>query len=153
MVSAIAHITIHSPRYDEHETDQYIFRPIAVTDRLAYLNFVQGSLSASLAVKLDGARSPLKALRSAETNITPKRNIRDGLRIQIARIEHSQEKGAERRAAELKEQLARAEKNDEHLEKEFDLLKRKVIRESEQIKWDAIREVNVLEKFFKASQC
>ncbi|KAF8843974.1 hypothetical protein BDN67DRAFT_1008425 [Paxillus ammoniavirescens] len=111
-----------------------------VTDRLAYLNFVQGSLSASLAVKLDGARSPLKALRSAETNIAPKRNIRDGLRIQIARIERNQEKGAERRAAELKEQLARAEKNDEHLEKEVVLLKRKAIRESEQIKWDAIRE-------------
>ncbi|KIK94914.1 hypothetical protein PAXRUDRAFT_141885 [Paxillus rubicundulus Ve08.2h10] len=120
---------------DEHAADLR-----DVTDRLAYLNFVQGSLSASLAVKLDGARSPLKALRSAETNLAPKRNIRDGLRTQIARVEHSQEKGAERRVAELREQLARAEKNDQHLEKEVDLLKRKAIRESEQIKWDAIRE-------------
>ncbi|KAF9229348.1 hypothetical protein BS17DRAFT_17896 [Gyrodon lividus] len=111
-----------------------------VTDRLAYLNFVQGSLSASLSVKLDAARSPLKALRAAETNIAPKRNIRAGLRNQIARLEHSKEKGAERRVAELKDQLVRAEKNDEHLEKEIELLKRKAVRESEQVKWDAIRE-------------
>ena len=39
-----------------------------VTDRLAYLNFVQGSLASSLAQKLDAARSPLKALRDAETS-------------------------------------------------------------------------------------
>ncbi|KAF9242879.1 Eisosome component PIL1-domain-containing protein [Melanogaster broomeanus] len=111
-----------------------------VTDRLAYLNFVQGSLASSLAVKLDDARSPLKALRTAETNITPKRNIRAGLRNQIGRVEHNQEKGGERRLAELREQLARAEKADEHLEKEMELLKRKAVRESEQLKWDAIRE-------------
>ncbi|KIJ68378.1 hypothetical protein HYDPIDRAFT_106570 [Hydnomerulius pinastri MD-312] len=111
-----------------------------VTDRLAYLNFVQGSLSASLAVKLDSARAPLKALRDAEATITPKRNIRAGLRNQIGRIEHAQEKGTERRLSELREQLARAEQNDEPHEKEIELLKRKATRDSEQMKWDAIRE-------------
>jgi hypothetical protein len=117
-----------------------------VTDRLAFLNFVHGSLSASLAVKLDDARSPLKALRSAEVAIVPKRNIRAGLRNQIARIEHNQEKGGERRLAELKEQLSRAESNDEQLEKEIELLKRKAVRESEQRKWEALHEVSSLNK-------
>lgn len=99
-------------------------------------------MSATLAGKLDAARAPLKALRDAEVAIAPKRNIRAGLRNQIARIEHSQEKGTERRVAELKEQLSRAECNDEHLEKELELLKRKAIRESEQKKWEAIQEVS-----------
>ena len=119
---------------------------IAVTDRLAFLNFVHGSLAGSLAVKLDSARSPLKALRSAEAAILPKRNIRTGLRNQIGRIEHNQEKGGERRLAELREQLSRAERNDEHLEKEIELLKRKAIRESEQRKWEAIQEVSSLKQ-------
>lgn len=117
-----------------------------MTDRLAFLNFVHGSLSASLAVKLDGARAPLKALRDAEAAIAPKRNIRNGLRNQIGRIEHNQEKGGERRIAELKEQLARAESVDEQPEKEIELLKRRAIRESEQKKWEAIREVGSLNK-------
>lgn len=116
----------------------------AVTDRLAFLNFVHGSLSAALAVKLDNARSSLKALRSAETAIAPKRNIRHGLRNQIGRLEHSHEKGGERRLAELKEQLARAESNDEQSEKEIELLKRRAVRESEQAKWDAVQEVSGL---------
>ncbi|KAH7931061.1 hypothetical protein BV22DRAFT_1124457 [Leucogyrophana mollusca] len=111
-----------------------------VADRLAYLNFVQGSLASSLAVKLDSARGPLKALRDAETNITPKRNIRAGLHNQIARIEHEQAKGTEVRLAQLKEQLAKAKRDDEPLEKEIELLKRKAVRDSEQMKWDAVRE-------------
>ncbi|KAG6381227.1 Eisosome component PIL1-domain-containing protein [Boletus reticuloceps] len=113
-----------------------------VTDRLAYLNFTQGALSASLSAQLDSARASLKPLREAEAAILPKRNIRAGLRNQITRIEHSPEKGAERerRLAELKEQLSRAESHDEQAEKELELLKRKVIRESEQNKWEAIRE-------------
>lgn len=119
------------------------YRLIAVTDRLAFLNYVHASLSGSLAVKLDNARSALKALRGAEAAIVPKRNIRAGLRNQIARIEHNPEKGGERRLAELREQLSHAERNDEQLEKEIELLKRKAIRESEQRKWEAIREVRM----------
>ncbi|KAG9314416.1 Eisosome component PIL1-domain-containing protein [Chiua virens] len=111
-----------------------------VTDRLAFLNYVHGTLSASLAVKLDNARSSLKALRDAETAIAPKRNIRATLRNQIGRLEHNAEKGNEARLTELREQLARTERNDEHLEKEIELLKRKAVRESEQQKWEAIHE-------------
>ncbi|PPQ88616.1 hypothetical protein CVT25_010192 [Psilocybe cyanescens] len=108
--------------------------------KLAYLNFVQGSLASSLSTKLDGARVPLKALRDAEATLQPRRNIRAGLQTQISRLEHEQQKGGDKRIAEVREQLHKAELDDQHLEKEVELLKRKAIRESEQIKWDAIRE-------------
>jgi hypothetical protein len=113
-----------------------------VTDRLAYLNFVQGSLASSVAIKLNNARAPFKALRDAEAALAPKRNFRAGLRTQIARIEHNQEKGMERKLPELRQALAKAELVDEPLEKELEILKRKALRESEAQKWDAIREVN-----------
>jgi len=118
----------------------------AVTDRLAYLNFVQGSLSASLSAKLDAARAPFKALRDAETQLQPRRNIRAGLQLQITRVENEQKPG-DRRIADLSEQLRRAQSEDQQLEREVELLKRKAVRESEQIKWDAIREVNIFNLF------
>ncbi|TFK77040.1 hypothetical protein BDN72DRAFT_866840 [Pluteus cervinus] len=111
-----------------------------VTDRLAYLNFVQGSLAASLSAKLDAARAPLKALRDAETALGPRRNVRSGLHSQLSRIEHDQQRGMERKVAELKDQIRKAEVDDLPQEKEIELLKRKAIRESETLKWEAIRE-------------
>ncbi|KAF4622893.1 hypothetical protein D9613_001864 [Agrocybe pediades] len=111
-----------------------------VTDRLAYLNFVQGSLAGSLASKLDSARGPLKALRDAEAHLLPKRNLRANLQTQIARLEHDQVKGGDKKISELRQQLHKAETDDAQLEREVELLKRKAVRESEQLKWDAIRE-------------
>ncbi|KAG1833871.1 Eisosome component PIL1-domain-containing protein [Suillus variegatus] len=111
-----------------------------VTDRLAYINFVQGSLASSVAIKLNNARAPFKALRDAEAVLGPKRNFRAGLRTQISRMEHNLEKGMEQKLSELKQTLAKAEHVDESLEKEHEILKRKAIRESESQKWDAIRE-------------
>ena len=111
-----------------------------VTDRLAYLNFVQGSLASSLAVKLDGARASIKALRDAENAIAPRRTARASLQSQIGRIEHDQQKGMEQRLSQLRKQLAQAEREDTAAEKEIELLKRKAVRESEEMKWDAIRE-------------
>ncbi|KAJ6503482.1 Eisosome component PIL1-domain-containing protein [Mycena vitilis] len=111
-----------------------------VTDRLAYLNFVQGSLASSLAVKLDAARAPLKTLRDAETALTPRRNVRAGIQLQINRIEHDQPRGMEKRLGELKEQLRKALSEDQAQETEVSLLKRQAVRESEQHKWEAIRE-------------
>lgn len=116
---------------------------ITVTDRLAYLNFVQGSLAGSLSVKLDNARAPIKTLRDAEANLQPKRNIRSGIQMQISRYEHDQQKGNEKRLAELREQLNKLEAEDQQLEKDIEILKRKAIRESEQNKWDAIREARI----------
>jgi hypothetical protein len=111
-----------------------------VTDRLAYLNFVQGSLANSLAIKLDSARGSLKALRDAENALTPRRNIRAGFGLQISRIEHEQQKGNEKKLAELREQLKKLEADDESAEKEVLLLKRTAVRQSEKQKWDALRE-------------
>ncbi|KAG1755217.1 Eisosome component PIL1-domain-containing protein [Suillus paluster] len=121
-----------------------------VTDRLAYLNFIQGSLASSLAIKLNNARAPFKALRDAEAVLAPKRNLRVGLRNQIARIEHNQEKGMERKLPELRQLLAKAEQVDEPLEKELEILKRKAVQESETMKWDAVREFG--EKLLLLSQ-
>jgi hypothetical protein len=114
---------------------------IVVTDRLAYLNFVQGSLASSLSTKLDGSRASLKALRDLETNITPHRNIRAGLELQIGRLEHDQQKGTEKRLADLRNQLKKAEADDQPAEREIEVAKRKAVRDSEQRKWDALREV------------
>lgn len=117
---------------------------LAVTDRLAYLNFVQGSLANSLALKLDSARVQLKNLRDTEAAITPRRNIRAGLSTQISRIEHEQQKGYEKRLEDLRAQLKKHEDEDLDQEKQIEILKRKAIKESEQKKWDAIREVRYL---------
>jgi hypothetical protein len=85
----------------------------------------------------------LKELRDAENNLGPRRNIRAGLENQIARIESNQEKGTERKLAELRDSLAKAENEDEALEKEIELLKRKGVKDSEREKWEALREVCV----------
>lgn len=112
-----------------------------VTDRLAYLNFVQGSLASSLSTKLDTARASLKTLRDLETSITPRRNIRAGIQLQINRLEHDQQKGNEKRIADLRDQIKKAEAADQPAEREIEVAKRKAVRESEQLKWDALREV------------
>ncbi|XP_006454981.1 hypothetical protein AGABI2DRAFT_239474 [Agaricus bisporus var. bisporus H97] len=111
-----------------------------VTDRLAYLNFVQGTLTATLASKLDAARSPFKALRDAETAIAPSRTARTGLQTQISRLEHDVQKSQDRKLLDLREQLRRAEMEDAGQEHEIEALKRKAVKESERLKWEAIRE-------------
>ena len=62
-------------------------------------------------------------------------------------MEHEQQKGGDTRVADLREQLRKAELDDQQLERGLELLKRKAVRESEQIKWDAIREVNMSNLF------
>ncbi|KAH8988857.1 Eisosome component PIL1-domain-containing protein [Lactarius akahatsu] len=111
-----------------------------VSDRLAFLNFIAGSLSGTLAMKLNAARAPFKALRDDEVALTQRRNVRASLQNQIARLEHSQEKGSEKRIAEVKEQLAKAEKDDEPAERDHKVLLRKALKESEQEKFQALRE-------------
>lgn len=80
-------------------------------------------------------------MRDLETNLAPKRNIRAGLHLQINRLEHEHQKGNEKRLADLRDQLKRAEADDQQAEREVELMKRKAVRESEQLKWDALREV------------
>ncbi len=115
-----------------------------MTDRLAYLNFVQGSLASTLSTKLDASRASFKALRDAEAALLPRRNIRTSLQNQLGRLEHDQQKGQEKKIAELKDQLRKAELEDASQEREIEILKRKAVRESERLKWEAIREVIIL---------
>ncbi|EMD42209.1 hypothetical protein CERSUDRAFT_42326 [Gelatoporia subvermispora B] len=111
-----------------------------VADRLAWINFIEGSLASTYAQKLNQSRAPFKALRDAENALAPRRAVRASYRTQIARIEHDQPRGLENRLAELKRQLDKAEADDEPHEKEIAILKRKALGESEQAKWAAVRE-------------
>ena len=81
-------------------------------------------------------------MRDLETSITPRRNIRAGIQLQIGRLEHDQQKGTERRLSDLRDQLKRAEAADQPAEREIEIAKRKAVRESEQLKWNALREVS-----------
>jgi hypothetical protein len=108
---------------------------------LGFLNYITGTLATTLSAKLNTARLPLKELRDNEVALAQKHSVRTGLEQQISRIENSQEKGYEKRLAELKEQLAKAQSDDESAEKQHDLLLRKALRESELQKFQAIREV------------
>lgn len=91
--------------------------------------------------KLHTARLPLKELRNNEVAFSQRLSIRTGLEQQISRTENGQEKGYEKRVAELKEQLAKAKSDDEPADKQHDILLRKALKESEQVKFQAIREV------------
>ena len=125
----------------------------SVSDRLAWMAYIEGSLAASLASAIDASRGPIKALRDAENGISGRRNIRASLENQIARIEHDQRHGMDQKLAELKRQLRKAEADDEPLEKEIELLKRKALRESETAKWNAVREVGGIYLFLVRSAC
>ncbi|KAF9785541.1 Eisosome component PIL1-domain-containing protein [Thelephora terrestris] len=109
-----------------------------VTDRLAYFQFVQGSLAESLAKKLNAARLPLKNLRDKEDTLAARRNIRNNYELNIAKLETSS--GNQKKINELEELLRKANIDDDPLEKEVQILERKAIKESEHAKWEAFRE-------------
>lgn len=115
-----------------------------MSDRLAWMAYIEGSLALTLSKEIDASRAPVKALRDAENSISGRRNIRAGLETQIARVEHEQRHGMDQKLAELKRQLRKVEEDDGPLEKEIELLKRKGLKESEIAKWNAIREVGCI---------
>jgi hypothetical protein len=121
-----------------------VLTPAPVTDRLAYLNFVHGSLAANYAKKLNSSRTHLKSVRDEESALTPRRNVREGVKLQISKIKNDGQKGTavEQKIAELENQLRRAESEDSDTEKQFEVLKRKALRENEEVKWSAVREVS-----------
>jgi hypothetical protein len=67
--------------------------------------------------------------------------------MQITRIENEHPKGNEKRLADLRDQLRKAEADDQNAEREVEIMKRKAVRESEQVKWDALREVTFFRKY------
>ncbi|EKM61188.1 uncharacterized protein PHACADRAFT_168609 [Phanerochaete carnosa HHB-10118-sp] len=111
-----------------------------VTDRLAWLSYVHGSLAGTLANKINSSRTTFKHLRDAENALAPRRNIRIGMQNQIAKMEHDQRKDQQQRMAELKVQLQKNEEEDAVMEKDIEISKRKAVRETEREKWEAIRE-------------
>ena len=121
--------------------------PSAVSDRFAYLNFVQGSLTADFSAKVDSSRTPYKAARNAEAALHPRRLQRTQIETQITRIKEEGEtskNGGAKRAAELEGQRAQLLREDEGLEREAEELKRAALKEGEAAKWVAVREVCVL---------
>jgi len=116
-----------------------------VSDRIAYLNFVNGTLANDLAKSLDNARASYKSLRDAETALHPRRTARSNIKAEIERIKtagaagKAPANGAER-AAELQNQLTKAEADDAPQEREVVLLKRRALIECERKKWAAFRE-------------
>jgi len=108
---------------------------------LGFLNYIAASLATSLSTKLSTARLPLKELRDNEVALTQRHSIRTGLEQQISRVEKSREKGYEKRLAELKEQLTKAKSDGEPADKQHEIILRKALKESEQAKFQALREV------------
>ncbi|CCA70155.1 hypothetical protein PIIN_04094 [Serendipita indica DSM 11827] len=113
-----------------------------VTDRLAYLTFVQGALSYTLATDLDKSRAAWKNVRDAEAQLAPRRAVRANLTQQMNKFktEGGRTGGVDTKLAELEAQLKKAEADDAPLEKELELLKRTAIKESETMKWKALQE-------------
>ena len=138
---------------------------VDVTDRLAYLNYVQGALSYTLATEIDKcaptqdlfevvynigtdhfhrSRSVWKHVRDAEAGLVPRRTIRQNFRNEIAKIQNAGGRtgNLDAKLQQLEAQLKKAEADDAPLEKELDLLRRAAIKESEAIKWKAFRDVS-----------
>jgi Eisosome component PIL1 len=137
-----------------------------VTDRLAYLNYVQGALSYTLATEIDKcvptldiifepvynvgtdylprSRAAWKHVRDAEATLAPRRNIRQNLKNETAKFQTSGGRtgNVDAKLRQLEAQLKKAEADDAPLEKELDLLRRAAIKESEAIKWKAFRDVS-----------
>ncbi|KAG8942392.1 hypothetical protein FRC04_003788 [Tulasnella sp. 424] len=113
-----------------------------VTDRLAYLNFVQGSLAAVLSDRLDEARAPLKKLRDAQAALSPRRAQRATIENQIRTLQTNPnaKSGGETRIKELQDTLSKHNADDAPMEREVAELRRKAVRESEEMKWNAFKE-------------
>lgn len=116
---------------------------LSVTDRLAYLNFVQGSLAAVLSDRLDEARAPLKKLRDAQAALSPRRAQRTAIETQIRTLQTNPnaKSGGETRIKELQDTLSKHNADDAPMEREVAELRRKAVRESEEMKWNAFKEV------------
>jgi hypothetical protein len=79
--------------------------------------------------------------------IAPRRNIRLGIESQIAKIKSGEARvgNAQQRIAELEDQLQKTIREDEPQDREVEQLKRTGLKESEQAKWQAIRQVSLVQ--------
>ncbi|KAG8905321.1 hypothetical protein FRB99_000247 [Tulasnella sp. 403] len=112
-----------------------------VTDRLAYLNFVHGTLASTLSDKLDAARVPMKKLRESQMTLAPRRQQRGAIETEIQRLRSQPNAaGAQQKIAELTQTLGKHTADDAPLEREIGEMTRNAVRESERLKWEAFRE-------------
>lgn len=114
------------------------------SDRLGWLSYVQGELAQTLANKIDAARAPYKELRAAEAKYAPRRTQRTNLEAQIKRLETENQRGKEQKIADIQKQIARLDDESRDEINQLEILKRKAFKESEQLKWEAFREVSCL---------
>ena len=97
-----------------------------------------------MANKIDAARGPYKELRAAETKYAPRRTQRTNLEAQIKRLETENQRGKEQKIADIQKQIARLDDESRDEVNQLEILKRKAFKESEQLKWEAFREVSCL---------
>ncbi|KAH8102470.1 Eisosome component PIL1-domain-containing protein [Cristinia sonorae] len=121
-----------------------------VSDRLGWLSYVQGTLAQTLANKLDAARAPYKELRAAEAKLTPHRTSRTNFENQIKKLETDNQRGKEQKIADLRAQIVKLDNEFRDVIAELEITKRKAFKQSEQLKWEAIREYS--EKMVLISQ-
>ena len=93
------------------------------------------------------SRAAWKNVRDAEAQLAPRRAVRANLAQQINkfRTEGGRTGGVDTKLAELDAQLSKAEADDAPLEKELEFLKRTAIKESETMKWKALKEVSTIQ--------
>ncbi|KAG8991725.1 hypothetical protein FRB94_012286 [Tulasnella sp. JGI-2019a] len=114
-----------------------------VTDRLAFVTFAHGNLATNLANELDAARAPFKNLREILTKAAPRKSQLQAIDAQIKTLQTSggRNPGAETKIAELEAERRRRVNEDEPMEMQIATIKRNAIKESEEIRWKAVKEV------------
>jgi peptidoglycan hydrolase CwlO-like protein len=80
---------------------------------------------------------------TSSATLAPRRNNRTALETQIGKIESGETRvqNPQAKIAELRSQLDKLAREDDPQERENESLKRRGIRDSEGMKWQAIREV------------
>lgn len=100
-------------------------------------------LTATLADKIDESRGPMKKLREAQVAMAPRKAARANLETQLKNISANPSKvtDAQHRIQELNMQLQKNIADDAPLQREIDEVKRRAVRDSEKMKWQAVKEV------------
>lgn len=116
-----------------------------VSDRLAYLNYVQGTLNSDLSSKIEASRVPFKTARNTETALVTKRSQWAGIEPQITRLRSEVSSGrappgAQAKLAELEQQRTALLNEVRSEDKNLNQQKLAALKQSEGIKWQAVRE-------------
>ena len=116
-----------------------------MSDRLAYLSYVQGTLNSDISSKIDASRVPFKTARNTETVLVNKRSQWAGIESQITRLRSEvgsgrAPPGAQPKLAELEQQRTALLNEVRSEDKNLNQQKLAALKQSESIKWQAVRE-------------